>query len=153
MTYPLIDRARWYVPCNLLLEIYTATILLFLEIFCKMSNSKNKRFICSIGNSWILKNHQVFKTKTKKLGKISPHFNRHVSVGTVFYSFSPVFSRSKSFLQTFQQFRLNPCWDDGVTMLHQKTEREEKTNSSLHNLQVAAVVVHAMPIMNSTNRS
>jgi hypothetical protein len=38
-------------------------------------------------------------------------------------------------------------------MLHQKTEREEKTNSSLHNLQVAAVVVHAMPIMNSTNRS
>jgi hypothetical protein len=41
----------------------------------------------------------------------------------------------------------------GVTMLHQKTEREEKTNSSLDNLQVAAVVVHAMPIMNSTNRS
>jgi hypothetical protein len=41
----------------------------------------------------------------------------------------------------------------GVGMLHQKTEREEKTNSSLHNLQVAAVVVHAVPIMNSTNRS
>ncbi len=41
----------------------------------------------------------------------------------------------------------------GLGMLHQKTEREEKTNSSLHNLQVAAVVVHAVPIMNSTNRS
>ncbi len=134
MTYPLIDRERWYVPCNLLLEIYTATIFLFLDFFCKMSNSKNKRLICLIGNSWIKKNHQLFKTKKNKLEKISPHFNRHVSVGADFYSFSPVFSRSKSFLQTFQQFRLNLClgwWGNNATSENWKGRKNKQFTAQL----------------------
>lgn len=77
---------------------------------------------------------KYLERKKIKLEKFSLHFNRHVSVGADFYSFSPVFSRSKSFLQTFQQFRLNLClgwWGNNATSENWKGRKNKQFTAQL----------------------